>query len=457
MNPSIAQEKISDLLRTNTLELKEVESYMRTNNIIPLSCEEDHAYGGDVDHVKRAKTFGFSTKPIEAVYVFNVYFHILNDNNGYRDIPITEEHILEAVSILNKSFNPFKIFFKYKGYGHINNTWRSVVYLGGNRTFNQLIDYSKGIDKYRSDSFNIFIASSIRRSQYDQTRIAGVANKPGINTVIDDEYLLTSTFPHEIGHNFNLFHTHHNWNKNNCELVRRNDFVEDTLPSVPYSSDDLIDGCSSELKEIRNKCGIEIRQVPSSNFMSSNVMPCRSLDNALFTQGQGKRMRLSIHEQISPMYMGTQNSVESLYEPFKGNYDKVVVDDSSDSDNTNFKFQKGFDYEFVDCYDTNEVEESFSKDEIPNIHPPYTAIKILQISSEEAFKCHIPREEQEEENERIVISFGAIIGNNYTTHKIKYQFSKEKEFYKRIPLGFNLIKTKNKYGQTVQKMIYKSQ
>ncbi|CAM1370263.1 zinc metalloprotease [Tenacibaculum xiamenense] len=458
INLSLAQEKISDLLRSNTIQLKEVESYMKSNNIAPLSCEEDHEHGSDVGNLRKGQAFGPSLKPIHAIYVFNVYFHILNDNNGYREVPITEDDILEAVSILNKSFNSFNIFFKYKGFGSINNTWRSVVYLGGNRTFNQLVEYTKGINKYRSDSFNIFIASSIRRSQYDQTRIAGVANKPGINSVIDDEYLLTSTLPHEIGHNFNLFHTHHNWNKNNCELVRYNDFVEDTPPSVAYSAEDLSGGCSSELNEVRNKCGIEIRRVPSSNFMSSNVMPCRSLDNALFTEGQGKRMKLSIQQEISPLYMSIQNSVESLYEPYQGNYDKVVIDESDESENHNgnFKFQKGFDYEFVDCDDINEVEESFTKDETPNIHPPYTAIKILQISKDKAFKCHIPVE-NEEERERTVINFGTIISNNYTVYKIKYESSKEKEFYKKIPVGYNLIKSKNKEGQMVQKMIYKSQ
>ncbi len=453
---SLAQEKIFDVLRSNTIELKEVESYMKLNNIVPFSCEEDHEYGNNVNSLSEAKSFGLSKKPTNAIYVFNVYFHILNDNNGYREIPISEDDILEAVTILNKSFNAFNIFFKYRGYGSINNTWRSVVYLGGNRTFNQLVEYTKGINKYRSDSFNIFIASSIRRSQYDQTRIAGVANKPGINTVIDDEYLLTSTLPHEVGHNFNLYHTHHNWNKNNCELVRYNDFVDDTSPSVEFSIDDLVGDCSSELRVTRNKCGIEITEVPSSNFMSSNVMPCRSLENAFFTDGQGKRMKLSIQQEVSPFYVRVQTSVESLYEPYEGNYDKVVIDDSHDN-NGNFKFQKGFDYEFVDCYDTNDIEQSFSKDETPNTHPPYTAIKILQISREKAFKCHIPREEGVEERERTVVNFGRIIDNNYTVHKIKYERANEKEFYKQVPEGYNLIKSKDKDGRTVQKMIYKSQ
>lgn len=443
---SIAQKEISTLLEKQYLKLNEVEYYLKNNHITPLECVEDSN-----DSLQPSLKRTSSHRGAEGNYVFNVYFHILNQNNGERAIPITEGDILQAVANLNKAFNQFKIFFKYNGYGEINNTWRSVVYLGGDRTFNQLVNYAKSINKYKHDSFNVFIASAIRKSQYDSTGIAGVGNKPGINTLIDDEYLLTSTLPHEIGHNFYLHHTHHNWNSSNCTLVSKNDMVEDTMPSVPFSTHDVENDCSTykgEHDEIG--CDVSIEEVPANNFMSSNVMPCRSLGNAIFTPGQGKRMRESIQRLVTPLYLNIQNSIESLYEPYAGSYTTGNNEVHYSSVESKLRFQKGFDYQFVNCENTNQVVESFSKEEIPNKHPAYTAIKILQVSRTEALKCNIP----EVYKDNKVISFGTSIFTNYTIQN--HENYDEEAVLGKLSNGYHLVVTKNTRGQEIRRMIYKS-
>ena len=135
-----------------------------------------------------------------------------------------------------------------------------------------------------------------------------------------------------------------------------------------------------------NNCSNSLQSVPANNFMSSNVLPCRSLQNAYFTQGQGARMRSIISFRWLELYEDKQNTIESLYEPVSGGYENGVY-----SPNTiPLIFQKGFDYQFVDCDNHTVIRESYAKNETPKHHPVNTAIKILQVSSK-ALKCNIEK------------------------------------------------------------------
>ncbi|MGG8495023.1 hypothetical protein ACQY1Q_01290 [Tenacibaculum sp. TC6] len=451
INPTLAQKEMLSLLQKQELKLYEVENYLKNNNINPLQCEE-------LEETTASKSIESSTtyfRDSEGIYVFNIYFHILNENSGERAIPVNENDLMDAVAILNTCFNPFKIFFRYKGFDEINSTWKSVVYLGGDRTFNQLVDYAKSINKYQNDSFNVFIVSTIRRSQYDDSKIAGVANKPGINSVIDDEYILTSTLPHEIGHNFLLHHTYNNWNSTNCDLVIQNDMVDDTLPSIEYSKEEIAEDCSTYIgDQSKISCNRSITQVPATNFMSSLVLPCRSLDQAVFTKGQGERMRQSIQERIASVYMNVQNTVESLYEPCSGEYPSGIYNPNDAYSKEEFKFQKGFDYQFVDCINTKSIVKSYSVDEIPEAHPFYTAIKILQVSETRALNCNIPRPVAG--GDQTIISFGERITSDYSVKKVDNLRQENKELMEMLPFGYNLIRVKLRNGKTYQRIVYKN-
>ncbi|WP_435262737.1 hypothetical protein [Tenacibaculum sp. nBUS_03] len=450
---SSAQKDMLNRLNKKLLKLSEVENYMELNKIQPAQCADSkNTINDNLDET--GNTRFRNTSLINKIRVFNVFFHVVNENNGNRSVPISENDLLDAVANLNKTFNQFKIFFKYNGYDQINSTWRSVLYIGGNRTFNQLVEYSKSIGKYQKNSFNIYIVSTIRYSKYDTRKIAGLSNKPGLNSVIDDEYLLTSTLPHEIGHNFSLEHTYRNWNHSNCNLVTQNDHVDDTLPSIAYVNSEIDSDCSTYIgSENKNKCGIDFTQVPASNFMSSNVLPCRSLENATFTAGQGKRMMLAIQNKWNIIYKKAENSIESLYEPYQGTYVQGIYQDPNNVSIKEMKFQKGFDYQFVDCKKTNFIKKSYSIHEIPKGHPYFTAIKILQISNSEAYNCNIPRPSTY--NGGTIVSFGNVIDNNYIIKKLDSKEIQNPKLIETLPFGYHIINKEFKNGEVHQKAIYK--
>ncbi|WP_158530844.1 M43 family zinc metalloprotease [Tenacibaculum sp. E3R01] len=451
---SSAQKDMLNKLYKKTLKLSEVENYMELNDIPPAQCvDSKQVLNNDLDESGNIRYS--NRRPSYEIKVFNVFFHVVNENNGNRAVPISENDLIEAVAILNKTFNQFKIFFKYKGHDQINSTWRSVLYIGGNRTFSQLVEYSKSIGKYQNNSFNVYIVSTIRYSQYDSRKIAGLSNKPGINSVIDDEYLLTSTLPHEIGHNFSLEHTYRNWNNSNCNLVAQNDYIDDTLPSMAYENSEIDSDCTTYIGDKdKNKCGIDFTQVPATNFMSSNVLPCRSLENASFTSGQGKRMMLTIQNKWNTIYKKVENSIESLYEPYQGSYVQGIYQDPNNVTGKEMKFQKGFDYQFVDCKKTTFVKKSYSKNDVPKEHPYFTAIKILQVSSSEARKCNIPRPSVYQGG--TVISFGNIIDNNYEVKKLDSEEIQNPKLVETLPFGYSIINKELKNGDKYQKTIYKA-
>ncbi|CAL2077964.1 conserved exported protein of unknown function [Tenacibaculum sp. 190524A02b] len=443
------QGEIQQLLEEEKLKLNEVEDYVSKNFISLPRCIESKNY------IDNGKGLGLNQShiPIDngEIYVFNIYFHILNENGGSRSFPISEDDIQEAVAILNKTFNPFKIFFKYQGHGNIDSTWRSVVYLRGRRTFGQLVDYAKSLNVYKENSLNIFIASTIRYSQYDDSPLVGIADKPGTNSVIEDEYLLTSSLPHEVAHNFLLHHTHYRSTSENCDLVVQNDLVDDTRPSLIYKAAEIGSDCITYTgNKSKTKCGIDYSYLPTNNFMSANILPCRSLKNAMFTKGQGDRMRKIIKERMQTDYNRVLGTVESLYEPYNKRKNQTFM---SIKGNT-LKYQKGFDYQFVDCNDYNTIFESYSSKELVQNHPYYTAVKILQLSKEKAYNCNFP--ENKKYVSGVVLSFGATISNHY-----KLKDLSEVELYnptmimKNLPKGFNLVKTVCIEGKEEKKLVYK--
>lgn len=54
--------------------------------------------------------------------VFNIFYHIVADNNGNPVGNFGEAEIMENVKNLNVAFNPFQIYFKYRGHDTISNS-----------------------------------------------------------------------------------------------------------------------------------------------------------------------------------------------------------------------------------------------------------------------------------------------------------------------------------------------
>lgn len=52
--------------------------------------------------------------------VINIYFWGIRDPNGNSNNPLTTTKALEAVQYLNIEFNPYNIFFKYRGMENFN-------------------------------------------------------------------------------------------------------------------------------------------------------------------------------------------------------------------------------------------------------------------------------------------------------------------------------------------------
>ena len=117
---------------------------------------------------------GPTKRPINtSSYVFNIKFHIIKNTNGTGVTQYYgEAEVMNALKILNTTYNPFNIYFKYKGFDVIQNSTymkiRSSV--GGafnqNTThplFNDLVAYSKSMTNpiYDYNAFNLFILEKI--------------------------------------------------------------------------------------------------------------------------------------------------------------------------------------------------------------------------------------------------------------------------------------------------------
>ena len=189
----ISQKRISELLKNKSLELNKVEEYVLEKKIIPPQCGsiyDINLINSELNLHKNTSSASFD----DSKYVINVFFHIVNKDDGTREIPIEESNIIEAITILNDKFNQFDIYFKFKGFNHINNSNKLTIFHGlqGQTpfgTFNELVQYSKDINKYQDDSFNIFIVDKIFNNNIQFIKYSGMANRNGVNTVIDDEYL----------------------------------------------------------------------------------------------------------------------------------------------------------------------------------------------------------------------------------------------------------------------------
>lgn len=433
-------------------------------------------------------------------YVFNVRFHIVKNTNG---TGVTQNYgeaeLMNAMKILNTTYNPFLIYFKYKGFDVIQNSTymkiRSSV--GGafnqNTThplFNDLVSYSKTMTNpvYDYSAMNLFILEKIDESTTTlQTQTAGVANLPGVNSAFSYNSFLTSTLPHEIGHNFNVLHTHQGSGGAGCELVNGSnsssagDLVADTPASYSFSSSNVnTSNCtfvqsnppvlqcnSTTIGTPAYGSGIHI--MPIKNFMSTNNS-CRTLGalyspgNAHFTVGQGERMRTTIAQYINVTtnpygFYNAKTTVASLYQPFS------VVNLANGFQQ--HRFQKGFTYKFPN----NNLPDPLTAttNDIP-LNANYTIdypVRIYEVNTSALASDYQyvsvslpPTSIQNTDNQPYfsgrIVSSNQLGSNNYTTRELDEQQANDATLLQNLsPNEYHIITKERKDGTVEQQILYK--
>ncbi len=372
-----------------------------------------------------------------APVVLNVQFHVVNDDNGSRTIPIGEEQIMNVIRDLNIKFGEFKIYFKYQGFNEINETdylTLQIPAMGVYQNFpkpSDLQSYSVANNYHSSDAINIFIVDAIQQETYisctgDLNDIvipgtlqdlptvtpAGTFNLPNIFMMA--EYFNTGVMLHEVGHIFGLRHTNRGGcnNASVCEHVTRDprspdynaditgDYVADTPASPSFYTAEEVENCIY-IGLQRDCINVPFKDelVPIRNYMNINL-PEHIACQDHFTPGQGVFMR----ENIEPMLGGgtnflslISNTILSLYQPFEildvaGN-DIISITPIPGGATVcrnilmQNRFQKGFHYVFVNTQAPDAV--SALPDDIAVVKNVLQfKVKVLEFSNKQTYQIN---------------------------------------------------------------------
>ncbi|GAB5401758.1 MAG: hypothetical protein Aureis2KO_33430 [Aureisphaera sp.] len=323
--------------------------------------------------------------------VFNIFFWGMNDLNGDPGwIALSEEHCLTSVSHLNRVFNEFGIYFKYKGMDTFNTEYYDMFEANGDNDF---FDDAKTLDNQRTDAFNIYVASG--------GAPGGAAEDFYVpNLYVHHEfYFREGLMVHEIAHCLGLYHTFQDFwagrvvpqycgsceNEDYCEeTVTRNPldpnynatFAGDRVTDTPAVPNFRIEWCRYNgytPNECRNlpdphyyeyvdsetfvysgpgtdclefQYNIDAEDVKNYVSYSPAVPAGTDLFFRNFTAGQKIRMHESIAYDPLGQLAGAQTTVQALYEPYKGDY---AANGAYLGPQVPPTFQPGFDYEFVSC------------------------------------------------------------------------------------------------------------
>jgi len=369
--------------------------------------------------------YSHSTDPNYAVNndveqkVYNIYFLGINSDNGTSPTPLIEQDVLNAVANLNRSFNDNRIFFKYRGFDHINSSRFDTItfdYSVPHDNFYTKLDSLAIADDYKMDNaFNVYVPQHIEDR-------SGAANFYRTTLYVRDEALLKPILQHEIGHCFNLIHTFENYDAAlNCERVTRleldpyynaddaGDLIVDT-PAQDTMFGDVDSNCNYTGQG--EDCGdpptndppdpYQILVEDTKNFMGYGGL---RLCGDRFTAGQKVRMREAIDTDAYGELGNAETTIDSLYLPYRGNYGAGGAPSGPPP-----VFQPGFDYVFKQCgpfgqyppppdwFDISHFTiinggyYTFSKDILPQdyhtiIHYNHFAITIQQVEDTNATRC----------------------------------------------------------------------
>lgn len=197
--------------------------------------QQDNFFCGTPDKTV-ADTPGVYTKSADvAVFntfepkTFNIYYWRINmDDGSYPTCcALTPERALESVNLINENYSDLNICFNLIGVGEINSTAHHT-----GSSLGMIHTYATAQGLARQDAFNIYVPATFNQGagqgSYNNTRMGIIGSA-----------LLSNGMVHELGHNFNLIHTHGNSNwrasPTNCERVTR-------IPGDPeYNAEDAGD------------------------------------------------------------------------------------------------------------------------------------------------------------------------------------------------------------------------
>jgi hypothetical protein len=322
--------------------------------------------------------------------LYNVFFWPVYLETSTSTYSLDEEEALTAIANLNREFNRFRIYFKYGGMQPLySDDFEEFSTGDGNCPPNDETAFGSFINipgNQNSDTFNVYLFKDICGA-------GGIFF--GNRQIYMRENLITNWhFPHEMGHAFQLGHTHFDYehyeidddgvlilDKNDnpipndsCERVTR-DEENNPLFNARINGDGIVSTAAMPIFN-RNHHGqnnatndviyeytgdgtdcsrvddYQISSIDLKNFMNNGTeSPKVSLleDGVGFTNEQGFRMRGAIESGPYAQALDDADNdgdFSPLYEPYKGSY---YVAGPAQNPNDAPHFQPGFDYEFVSC------------------------------------------------------------------------------------------------------------
>ncbi len=298
--------------------------------------------------------------------VYNVFFwgiHKMVNGQEYTDFPNHLNDFLTAVANLNKAYNQFNIFFKYKGYdtfvtptAQINTNFDETGYyvIETIGEYSQLWQYAANQGYVEPNSFNVyaygwgFAAGAV---QWPKSTIFAISSSGG---------LLGGAMVHEIGHNMDLLHLDNAANNADCDLKEhvtrdpsnsnynannRGDRVEDTPACYEFALGDIsnCDYIGNEVDCTDEHLPYIITEPDLRNFLMRFASDC---EKKYLTIGQGIRIRQALQSNPNGIFSDDQTTIASLYEPYLGSYPMYYPHPEPWQKPL---FQPGFNYKFVDC------------------------------------------------------------------------------------------------------------
>jgi len=224
-------------------------------------------------------------------YVVPVSFHVVRRSNGSGGI--NESQLAAGLSLANSSFAGAGMSFCQVGPVHYVDS--DFYYLQANTNADILELFT--INRVPS-TVNVYLLPFLTTESGALCGLATFSIQTNGGVAMRYSCIGTATqgtsFPHEIGHYFDLFHTHEGLQCTNgvgCESS--GDLLCDTPPDPTLGTHNVIPGCTYTGTE-PDPCGTMQPFVPLvNNFMSYSPGPCRNA----FTPGQLARARSTLITQ----------------------------------------------------------------------------------------------------------------------------------------------------------------